>query len=283
MQTSTLPEMNLMVFSQAVLDVLTTEQAASPQVVAAITDSQGYTEDRLSDFFVEKLESLDEYEIDLLFSPQFTARIHQQEDFAKRFAKFSVSKHSVQKLAEEVEAQGHIAPLVVHPGLKLQCPLKAVMAERFMLSLGLHKPLHQDVLASIETYVPADLQGVMALYGRKDIFQFQDYRVLLNDVLMRVSQQTSLHSSAIQEALIFLVETIVTYKPKALEDLNTTLTHLIQSCQDDMATAETRSYFHTELLAGSAGSVDDMHEAEAVRANYAEIIRKAQALQSVIK
>jgi hypothetical protein len=283
MQTSLLPEIDMALFKKTVLDVLTAEQPASSQVIASITDSQGYTEDRLPEFFIETLDGLDEYEVDLLFSPQFTARLHHQTQFAQHFAKCSISKHAIQKLADALEAEGHVSPLRVHMGLTLQCPLKAVMTERFMLSLGLHKPLHQDVLASIEAHLPEALQGMMALHGRKEIFQFQEYRTLFTEVLMKLSSKEEASLPLIEETLVFLVETIVTYKPKSIEALSLTLIHLIQSCQDDMATAETRSYFHTELLAGSAGSVDDMHEAEAVRANYAEIIRKAQALQSVIQ
>jgi hypothetical protein len=265
-------------FQDAVREALTQGQTASVQVLYAISDTYGTAEEQLQSFLDTRLSELDETAVELLMSPQFTAKEVHRDAFARAFGLAHFTRESLLEVAETLGNEGLKMPLEVHAGLEVLCPLKPVMVERFVLSLGLHKPLHPDMRTAIQQYIPGPLQGLAALYGRRDVFQFESYREVYAQVLSHVAQ----HGEVESESLLFLTEILASYKPTTLDALRRTLERLIQSCEADMAGAETRSYHHPTVQAEAAGSEHDRHEAEAVRANYMEIIRKSQHLLNVI-
>ena len=71
--------------------------------------------------------------------------------------------------------------------------------------------------------------------------------------------------------------------PQDLEDLTEKLGRLIQSCQEDMLTVETRSYHHPQILGSNMGSSHDLNEAKAIRDNYTTIIKNAQTLKDLLR
>ncbi len=264
---------------EAVLLALMKPQTMSEQLRTQLADHYAcLTDEQIQTFFAEGLLKLEEYEQDLLFSPQFTVKAEQRLAFASPFALNSYSKEAVEASALAIEALMLHVTFRLASGIELQVPLTAVIAERFMKSLHLHKPLAENLRAFIKEEVPKNFQAQVALALRDDIFQFEKYQVLFKEIAARFTAKTAWTPSQVD----FVTTLIKTYTPQALDDLAEKLERLIQSCQEDMATAETRSYHHPQILGSNMGSSHDHHEAQAVKDNYSQIIKNAQDLKVLL-
>jgi hypothetical protein len=265
---------------EAVLLALTKPQTMSEQLRTQLADHYTcLTDEQIQAFFAEGFLKLEEYEEDLLFSPQFTVKAEQRLAFASPFALNAYTKEAIEASALAIEALKRHVTFRLASGLEVQVPLSAVIAERFMKSLHLHKPLPQNLRHFIESNVPEAFQAQVALALRDDIFQFEKYQVLFKDVANGLSSKNAWTPSQVD----FVTFVIKTYTPQALGDLAEKLERLIQSCQEDMATAETRSYHHPQILGSNMGSSHDHHEAQAVKDNYSQIIKNAQDLKVLLQ
>ena len=265
---------------EAVIKALTALQVMSEQLRTQLADHYTcLTDEQIQMFFAEGLLKLEEYEQDLLFAPQFTVKAEQRIAFASPFALNVYLKKDVEAAALAIEALKLQVTFRLASGLELKVPLTAVIAERFMKSLHLHKPLSDTLRSFIERDIPENFRAYVALALRDDIFQFEKYQRLFIEIAHRLSVKAVWTTSQID----FVTNVIKTYTPQTLEDLAEKLERLIQSCQEDMATAETRSYHHPQILGSNMGSSHDHHEAQAVKDNYSQIIKNAQTLKVLLK
>jgi hypothetical protein len=265
---------------EAVIKALTALQVMSEQLRTQLADHYTcLTDEQIQTFFAEGLLKLEEYEQDLLFAPQFTVKAEQRIAFASPFALNVYSKKDVEAAALAIEALKLHVTFRLASGLELKVPLTAVIAERFMKSLHLHKPLSESLRSFIERDIPENFRAHVALALRDDIFQFEKYQRLFIEIAHRLSAKAVWTTSQID----FVTNVIKTYTPQSLEDLAEKLERLIQSCQEDMATAETRSYHHPQILGSNMGSSHDHHEAQAVKDNYSQIIKNAQTLKVLLQ
>lgn len=264
---------------EAVLTVLSRPHPMSSQLQAQLTDQFScLTEDQIRLFFESTLPTLEEYEVDLLFSPHFTAKIEDKLAFSEQFFFVSIRKQDIQAIGEAIESQNVMAYFELPSGLKLPFQLKSVMVERFVMSLQLHKPLAQEMLDFIQDHCPEDFQASVSLALRDDVFKFEKYQQVFKVVCEKMIATHTLDQSLV----MFLRDSIKTYTPQNVQDLSEKLDRLIQSCKEDMATADTRSYHHPHIQSGNMGSEHDHHEAEAVRANYKRIVEQSTALKALL-
>lgn len=278
--TNTIESTSIESLQNAVILALSKPQTMSEQLRTQLADHYAcLTDEQIQSFFAEGLAKLEEYEQDLLFSPQFTVKAEQRLAFASPFALNTYSKEAIEASALAIEALKLQVTFHLTSGIELQVPLTAVIAERFMKSLHLHKSLAENLRAFIEESVPNDFKAQVALALRDDIFQFEKYQLLFIEVANRLSSKNAWTPSQVD----FVTFVIKTYTPQALDDLAEKLERLIQSCQEDMATAETRSYHHPQILGSNMGSSHDHHEAQAVKDNYSKIIKNAQDLKVLLQ
>jgi hypothetical protein len=278
--TYTLQFSSIDALQDAVINVLTAPQRMGEQLRTQLADHYAcLSDEQIEAFFAKGLLALEEYEQDLLFSPQFTAKAEQRLRVASPFALKTYSKEAIEASARAIEALELQVSFLLASGREVKVPLSAVIAERFMKSLLLHKPLAQALRTFIEQAVPLAFQAHVALALRDDIFQFEKYQTLF----IEVAQRLSAHHAWTPEQIDFLTEVVKTYTPQDLKDLLEKLERLIQSCQEDMTTAETRSYHHPQILGSNLGSAHDLNEAQAVRDHYNQLIKQAEALMLVLK
>jgi|GEM_PF-5107263 len=277
--TSTTPSIEEMTtFREALIEALKVPRSMSGQVFNTVTDTYACsTEEEIRIFFTSKLAELEEYELDLLLSPQFTAREDEKKAFASTFGLQQFSNDTVEFLAKDIQNEKIITPITLNSGDLAECLVSDILVERYISTLNLNKTIEPEIIELIKRDVPQHFQGLLGLMSRDGLYQFEKYRHVYADLIGSMKAQNSFS----EEILTFMVDTIRTYKPQNLSDLTEKMDRLITSCTDDMARAEERGYHHHELKAGAAGNIHDAHEAIEVRAQYAEIIRKAKALQAV--
>jgi hypothetical protein len=265
---------------ELVLSTLTRPHTISSQLQAQLADQFScLTEDQMRLFFESTLPTLEEYEVDLLFSPHFTAKMQDKLAFLEQFSFVSIRKQDIEAIGQAIESQTVMANFELPSGLKIPFQLKSVMVERFVMSLQLHKPLAPEMVDFIKSKCPECFQAVVSLALRDDIFKFEKYQQVFKAVCEKMIATQFLE----QSLLMFLRDSIKTYTPQNVQDLSEKLDRLIQSCQDDIATADTRSYHHPHIQSGNMGSEHDHHEAEAVRANYQRIIEQSKALKALLE
>lgn len=262
---------------EALMKTFETPRLASGQVFSEISvQFNASTKPEIQAFFDEKLKDLEEYEIDLLLSPQFTPKEEELKEYGRAFGLSSFSKESLESLAQEVADKQLKTPIKLEAGETVHCPVFDILVERFVNSLRLHYEVNETLESAIREFAPDDKQGLLGLHVRDGLFKFPQYCDVFRAILQTMSQQNSFA----EEDLIFFVDSLRTYKPQSVEDFAGMMDRLIKSCMDDMANAEERSYHNEEIKAGSMGSVSDLHEAEAVRETYAKIIERAKVLKA---
>jgi hypothetical protein len=252
-------------------------QVMRAQVLARLTDEfQCLTEDELTLFFEERFNQLEDYEVDLLLSPQFTARIEQQQAFSQQFTYAHYPKNQLDPLVEEILSTPTEAILNTPSGKAVHVALTPVLIERFLGTLKLTRPVHA-AHSEIEI-LPMNVQTQSAYVLRDDVFKYDKYKAILLQLIPGLAKE----DDTTKELISFTAEFIKTYTPQTLEEVENKLKRLIESCQADSLTADSRSYHHEEIKAGSMGNPYDAHEAEAIRENYQRIIKQAEQVLAVI-
>ncbi|MCS6266415.1 MAG: hypothetical protein H2174_02505 [Vampirovibrio sp.] len=261
----------------AVIKRLSLPRPLSPQVSNALADNYTVSESEYEVFFAEKLNTLDDYEIDLVFSPQFTPKpadydaacavLGTQQLIASEFTALLVA------VLNELPAVQMILPSGATVGL----PLHEVMVQRFLKLLFLTESVPAVLSETLQTCTfPAAILARLTYCVRQSIYKLDKYAQFFALLLKHFSQKADMTL----EKTLFVHEFIQTYKPAALDEMIRQLNALIASCEVDMVTAVERSYHHEEIKMGSAGSDDDFNEAETIRISYRNTIRLCQLIKA---
>jgi hypothetical protein len=249
----------------------------SPQVSTALAGNYSTSEAEYEVFFAEKLSALDDYEIDLTFSPQFTPK---PADFDAIFSVVGVqhvSQTDMATLLVSVLNQVASVPVVLPSGATVAFPLHEVMLQRFLKLLFLTDVVPPVLVEALQVKtIPAVVAVRLAYCVRQSIYRLDKYAQSFAALIQHFASKTTMTL----EKTVFVHEFIQTYKPATLADMLRQLDALIASCEADMVTAVERSYHHEEIKAGSAGSDDDFIEAETIRVSYRNTIRLCQLIKA---
>ena len=84
---------------------LTKPRQITEQVLNHILSHYSYTLDQIDKFFNEEISKLEDYEIDILFSPIFTPKIQDKAVFSKILDEVDISEDEVDEIIKNLEAK----------------------------------------------------------------------------------------------------------------------------------------------------------------------------------
>jgi hypothetical protein len=255
---------------------LTQARPLSAQVLLALNDTYSTAPDQFEDFVAKRLPELELYEVDVLFSPQFTPTLEQQAVYMRLLGVNCLEQRQLEQLLISLNE----TPLKTRFTLgqdkaEVPCPLHEAMLDRFVKRLNLSKAMMPDFDAAWLAAWP-DEQRLQALsLLREEALHLPERQAIVASLLtLWVSQKPEYPL----ERLVFLLDSLRTYRPKTLDDLKRQMEALIQSCTDDADRAVERSYHSEELRMSNMGSKKDQLQAEQTRQHYQYMIRQAKEI-----
>jgi hypothetical protein len=268
---------------QQLLDVLrqdlSGEREFRQQVIDAIADKYGTTLDQFEDFRQQKLPDMDEVDLDLLFSPLFTPLLPDKPRYMAVLGRHTLTGEQVSMLIQTLASENLQAELAATAHDKFILPVPEVMIERWVCRLSLDKSLPEGGSDIIERCVPADEQAWTNAIARDNVWQSSERSQLLVSYLEAVCHQQRYD----REKLLALTDTVRTYRPSDLADLDQKLQSLIKSLEDDIPNVESRGFMDEELKrAYQAHGPNDANEAKHIRENYLRQIDLANQLREDI-
>jgi hypothetical protein len=229
-------------FQQLEKDLLT-PRVINQQVLNYIADHYGFHAERLGVFFAEKISELEDYELDLTFSPLFTPTVHDRKAYGTILGAQALTSEQIAELERVLEDKRLSTTFVTYDGTEYPLLLKDVTIHRYVGRLFLDKPLASELYKAIERLVPQEQKGLVLMLSREDLWHEPGRRALLEGFLSLYHNQDCYPV----DKLLYLTDFIRTYRPHSLPDLQRQLDSLIQSCEADLEKVRNRRYHDHEL------------------------------------
>ena len=214
------------------------------QVVNYLHDRFEAPSAELEQFFAEKFPKLEDYEVDLAFSPQYTPGWQDRLAFIPVLGPHHLTAEQVAEVKQQlVDAQLTTQFKAPDSGEEAQAPVHEVFIDRYVNLLKLDQPIAEPVYQAILSLVPQDSHNEVNLLAREDVWQSESRQHMLIAFLKTFHAR---HSFSTQKTS-YLTNFMRTYRPGSLLDLERQFDSLIDSCRKDMENVAGRG-FHDEYL-----------------------------------
>ena len=257
-----------------------------PQVGKHLAGTYGISRDGVSEFLIEKLPALEDYEIDLVLSPAFTPSLTDQAIVADHLGQESVPESEWPGLISELAARPTRAVLLGEDQAPVIVPLREVTLERYVHRLRLQgtipAPLfnligslakHQGADSQSATTPPGgsaadgmsaihngtDEQPLLKAIARRAIWGMESRLEILFRFLGRVGDTTR---AADTVALLALVET---YQPADTAEILRRLPHWQEVLRHELGMASGPKPFFNERVQELHGGGRDQRRTEETR------------------
>lgn len=223
---------------------LTAPRILLEQVLTYINDQFGYPSSELPRFFQEKFPTLEDYEVDLAFSPQYTPSEHNRLEYIPLLGEHAFSASELGILKGRLNELG-LKTLFSAPdiGVEVEAPVHEVFIERYVNLLKLDHKIPEGLYRLLLEIVPSASHHEVNLLLREDIWKNDQKRHILVAFLKIFQARQNFSSPKVS----FLTNFVKTYRPDCLLDMDRQLESLIQSCNVDMENVQGRG-FHDEYL-----------------------------------
>jgi len=255
---------------------LTAPKTLLKQVIQEINDRHGHSEAQLPEFFATVYTTLEEYQVDLLFSPQFTPAEHNRLRYIPFLNDKALSEQEIATIKSDLLSES-LALSFITPdeGMDISVPLHEVFIDRFVNLLKLDAPLPESAHDDIQALVPEASRSEINLIARDSIWQSGNRYDILKAFLLLFKANNSF--STLKAS--YLTNFVHTYRPDNLNDVDRQLEALIASCKKDRDQAEGRGFMDEGLKALNSDNEIPQHSVAEIRAHYQHLIDLAEALQ----
>ncbi|WP_373533257.1 hypothetical protein [Vampirovibrio sp.] len=247
------------------------------QVLIYINDRYGYPATNLAGFFQEKFPSLEDYEVDLTFSPQYTPAEHNRLEYIPALGEHHLTVSDLallknrlneRKLQTAFKSQDNDDEVVVQ--------LHEVFVERYVNLLKLDQKLPEGMYQEIIHTVPQASHNEVNLHARDDVWQQPNKLAILRAFLHTFKVLDNFSTMKVS----FLTNFARTYRPAGLLDMDRLLDSLIKSCQVDMENVSGRGFHDEYLKALNVGNPLTKNVERDVWAHYRHMIDMATQLKA---
>lgn len=221
-----------------------------PQVTNYIQDYYGFADSELDRFFAEKYPTLEDYEVDLTFSPQYTPAQHNRLEYIPVLGARALEAAEVDALKQRLKEGGFQTALrLPENNQEFSLPLHEVFIDRYVNLLKLELKLPAGIHDAIVANVPEESRNLVNLLARDEVWQAENRQVILIGFLKVFKARNTFGTPK----LSFLTNFVRTYRPAGIQDYDRQLEALIKSCEADMENVSGRG-FHDEYLRALHGA-----------------------------
>jgi hypothetical protein len=239
------------------------------QVAKHLSGTYGVGRDGIAAFLVHELPGLEEYEVDLTFSPLFTPTLSDQAVFAELLGPVAVPRSQWPELIRQLVARPIRASLVTESDESLTVPLREVVVERYVNRLRLDGAIPEPLFRLIANLAPAADRPLLKAVARRAIWENEPRR----QILMRYLTLACGGEGYRQEDAVGLLKLAETYAPADLADLLRRVPHWHGVLRHEITSAANPKPFFNERVQEMHGGGRDQR-----RADDARIVAKQQEL-----
>ncbi|MBL9172500.1 MAG: hypothetical protein JNL10_03100 [Verrucomicrobiales bacterium] len=172
---------------EAVLNRLVEElerpRELTAQTLRHLEANYGITREDVGTFLEERLAGLDDTEIDLALSAQYTPKLADQAVFAALLGTAGVPVETLPGWITELVQRPTMGRLVTPDGLQHAFAMRAVTLERYVLRLRLEATIPESTGRLIRSLCPVDRQPLLLAIARRAIWNTEGRRALLRRYL----------------------------------------------------------------------------------------------------
>ncbi len=247
----------MQVFVDAVAAELERPRPLLKQVVDHLASHYSVSRDELGAFFTEQLEQLEDYEIDLLFSPLFTPSLAEQAVFSELLDRQTLPAGEWPVLIRRLEARPTVARLVTEDGATHAIRLREVSLERFVTRLNLDVVVPDPLGKLVHSLPPPEDRALLKALARRIVWNKAPRREILFRYLLA---STSEHFYQRNDLLV-LLRLMETYQPRDAADLLARIPHWREVLkQEIMAAASPKPFFAARVQELHGGGRDQRHQ-----------------------
>lgn len=246
------------------------------QVVNYLHDRFEAPSAELDKFFKERFPKLEDYEVDLAFSPQYTPTWSERLEFIPVLGPHALSAEEVALVKQELN-EAKLTTRFKAPDSRFEAdaPVHEVFIDRYVNLLKLDQKISATVYDAIITLVPQEAHNEINLLAREDVWQSESRQQMLIAFLMAFKAR---HSFSTQKAS-YLTNFMRTYRPSSLLDLERQFDSLIDSCKRDMENVAGRGFHDEYLKALNTGNTLTKGSEKDVWEHYRQMTEHAEQLK----
>jgi hypothetical protein len=169
--------------NNALVSALERERPLTSQVLGHLAEAHDVSREGVAGFLAEGYASLEDYEIDIAFSPLFTPGLSDQADFAALLGGKSLPRQEWDSLVAVLAARPTLATFVTPEGTRCRVPLRPVTIERFVHRLRLDGSIPPDLMALFATVTDEETQRVWFAIARRAIWETPGRQAILRRTL----------------------------------------------------------------------------------------------------
>ncbi len=268
---------------QAFVDAVATElerpRLLLKQVVDHLASHRSVSRDALGEFFSRELEALEDYEIDLMFSAQFTPTLTEQAAFSELLDRQTLPTAEWPALVRLLTARPAMARLVTEDGEPHALRLREVSIERFVTRLNLDVRLPDPLAKLLSSLPPAEDRALLKALARRSIWSKEPRRAVLFRYLLAATSEDFYR----REDLLALLKLMETYQPKDAADLIARIPHWQEVIKNEiLSAASPKLFFAARVQELHGGGRDQRHQDSSVISVKQRELEFLGRLQSVL-
>lgn len=243
-------------FVDAVAAELERPRVLLKQVVDHLASHYSVSRDELGAFFTGQLDALEDYEIDLLFSPLFTPTLPEQAAFSELLDRQTLPTSEWSVLIRKLGDRPTVARLTTEDGATHAIRLREVSLERFVTRLNLDVVIPDPLGKLLHSLPPAEDRALLKALARRIVWNKEPRRAVLFRYLLAATSE-DFYQRADLLALLKLMET---YQPKDAADLLARIPHWQEVLKNEvLSAASPKPFFAARVQELHGGGRDQRH------------------------
>lgn len=266
-------------FVDAVAAELERPRALLKQVVDHLASHYSVSRDELGAFFTSQLDALEDYEVDLLFSPLFTPTLTDQSLFSDLLDRQTLPASAWPVLVRKLIDRPTVAHLTTEDGITHGIKLREVSLERFVTRLNLDVVIPDPLGKLLHSLPPAEDRALLKALARRIVWNKEPRRAVLFRYLLAATSEGFYR----REDLLVLLKLMETYQPKDAADLLARIPHWQEVMKNEMLSAASpKPFFAARVQELHGGGRDQRHQDDSLISGKQRELEFLGRLQGVL-
>ena len=231
-------------FVDAIAKELEKPRPLLKQVVDHVASRHEVSRDELGNFLDNSVKDLEDFEIDLLFSAQFTPTLVDQAAFSDVLESGPLGRDKWDALVESLESRPTVANLETEDGTTHAVPLTDISIERFVKRLNLDIELPEALVRLLDSMPPEKDRGLLKAVARRPGFRTESQRDILFKYVLKVTSEDEYEL----DEILLLLELMDTYKATDVADLLSRIPHWLEVLENEATAAGQPKPFFAERV-----------------------------------